>query len=161
MPRPPADQKLVLSVLDRMIDDRPHAAREAPDAVPRSLVQVKEAVKRDLEWLLNSRQVVADLPDDLRQLDRSLVTYGLPDFTAASFSHVGDQDLLRRSVEEAIRRFEPRFSRVRVTLEAGRENDRSVRFRIDALLNIEPEPEPITFDSVLHLNTKTFVVSNE
>jgi type VI secretion system protein ImpF len=161
MARPEADQKLVASVLDRMIDERPRESREAPDAAPRALAQIKESVKRDLEWLLNSRQVVADLPDDLRQIERSLLTYGLPDFTASSLSHVGDQELLRRSVEDAIRRFEPRLSRVHVALEAVRESERALRFRIDALLNVEPAPEPITFDSLLQLTTKTFVVSPE
>jgi type VI secretion system protein ImpF len=161
MPRPEADQELVPSVLDRLIDAHPRNAQEPPEAVPRSLSQVKESVKRDLEWLLNSRQLLADLPDDLRHLDRSLLTYGLPDFTSSSLNNIGDQDLLRKSVEEAIRRFEPRLSRVGVALEAPRELDRVLRFRIDAMLNVEPEPEPITFDSMLQLTTKMFVVSHE
>jgi type VI secretion system protein ImpF len=161
MARIDVDQKLLPSVLDRLIDDRPRESREGIDALPRKLSQVKEAVKRDLEWLLNSRQAVADLPDDLRQVERSLLTYGLPDLTATCLSNVADQELLRRTVEEAIRRFEPRLSRVRVAVEAGRDFDRSLRFRIDAMLNVEPEPEPISFDSVLQLATKMFVVSDE
>jgi type VI secretion system protein ImpF len=161
MARPEADQRLLPSVLDRLIDERPNTAQEPPEAAARSLAQLKESVKRDLEWLLNSRQVLADLPDELRQLDRSLLTYGLPDFTSSSLSNTNDQDLLRRSVEDAIRRFEPRFSRVTVALEPPRALDRSVRFRIDALLRVEPEPQPISFDSVLQLNTKTFVISGE
>jgi type VI secretion system protein ImpF len=161
MARLEADQKLLPSVLDRLTDERPRDTQEPPGTAPRSLAQIKESVKRDLEWLLNSRQVLADLPGDLRQLDRSLLTYGLPDFTASSLSNIADQDLLRRSVEDAIRRFEPRLSRVSVALEAPRTLDRTLRFRIDALLRVEPEPEPITFDSVLQLTTKTFVVSSE
>jgi type VI secretion system protein ImpF len=158
--RPEADQKLVPSILDRLIDERPRDP-QVPAEAPRSLAQTKDSVKRDLEWLLNSRQVLADLPVDLRQLDRSLLTYGLPDFTSSSLSNVADQDLLRRSVEEAIRRFEPRLSRVAITLEPPRTLERTLRFRIDALLHVEPEPEPISFDSVLQLSTKTFVVSSE
>ena len=160
MARPDADQKLVPSVLDRLIDGRPRESREGLDALPRALSQVKDSVKRDLEWLLNSRQVVADLPDDLRQIERSLLTYGLPDFTAAGLSSIGEQDRLRRAVEEAIRRFEPRLGHVSVAVETTREADRAIRFRIDAMLNVEPAPEPITFDSVLQLTTKTFVVTN-
>jgi type VI secretion system protein ImpF len=160
MARPEADQKLVPSVLDRLIDERPRETQEPPGA-PRSLPQIKDSVKRDLEWLLNSRQVLAELPVDMRQLDRSLLTYGLPDFTSSSLSNIADQDLLRRSVEDVIHRFEPRLSRVTITLEAPRTLDRTLRFRIDAMLQVEPEPEPITFDSVLQLSTKTFVVSSE
>jgi type VI secretion system protein ImpF len=161
MARPETDQKLVLSVLDRLIDDRPREAQEAPGASTRSLAQVRDSVKRDLEWLLNSRQAVAELPADLRQLDRSMLTYGMPDLSSASLSNIGDQDRLRRSVEDAIRRFEPRLSRVGVTLAAGRESERSIHFRIDAMLNVDPEPEPVTFDSVLQLTTKTFVLQDE
>src|SRR6185437_6393574 len=151
MARPDAEQKLVPSVLDRMIDERPRETSEAPDAAPRSLAQARAAVKRDLEWLLNSRQIVAKLPKDLRQLDRSLLTYGLPDFTAAGLSSIGEQDLLRRTVEDAVRRFEPRLSRVTVAIETSREHERAIRFRIDAMLNVDPEPEPVTFDSILQL----------
>jgi type VI secretion system protein ImpF len=166
MARPEADQRLVPSVIDRLIDERPRSAQAPPEAAAPSLPQLKEAVKRDLEWLLNSRQVLADLPGELRQLDRSLLTYGLPDFTSATLSNTADQDLLRRSVEDAIRRFEPRLRRFNkeqpmVTLEPPRPLDRSLRFRIDAMLIVEPEPQPISFDSVLQLNTKMFVVSSE
>jgi type VI secretion system protein ImpF len=161
MPRPEADQRLVPSILDRMIDERPRDSSDATGAFPRSLQNLKDAVKRDLEWLLNSRQAVADLPADLRQIERSTLTYGLPDFTSTCLSNLGDQDLLRRTVEAAIRIFEPRLMHVRVSVESGRELDRALRFRIDAMLKVEPEPEPITFDSVLQLATKTFVVSNE
>jgi type VI secretion system protein ImpF len=48
-----------------------------------------------------------------------------------------------------------------VTLEAGRESERSLHFRIDAVLQVEPESEPVTFDSVLQLNNKAFVVKGE
>jgi type VI secretion system protein ImpF len=161
MARPKTDKRLLPSILDRMIDERPRDSSEGADHFAGSLEQIKDAVKRDLEWLLNSRQVVADLPDDLREIERSMLTYGLPDFTSMSLSSPGDQDLLRRTVEGAIKLFEPRLMHVRVAIEAGREVDRSLRFRIDAMLKADPEPEPITFDSVLNLATKAFQVANE
>ena len=161
MSRVSADQSLMPSVLDRLLDQGARAPAEGPASGPAVLARLKAAVKRDLEWLLNSRQVVADLPDDLRQIDRSLLTYGLPDFTPSSLNNTADQMLLRRSVEQAITRFEPRLTRVVVTLEAGREFERALRFRIDALLRVDPEPEPVTFDSVLQLTTKAFVVKDE
>ena len=37
-------------------------------------------------------------------------------------------------------------------------NDRALRFRIEALLRVEPAPEPVTFDAVLQLNTQKYVV---
>jgi type VI secretion system protein ImpF len=136
-------------------------SRDPEDAPTRSLTQIKESVKRDLEWLLNSKQLVARLEGDLKHLGRSVLTYGLPECTSANLSNPGDQVALRRAVEEAIVRFEPCLANVVVTLEAGRVSERSLHFRIDAVLQVEPEPEPVTFDSVLQLNNKAFVVKGE
>ena len=61
-------------------------------------------------------------------------------------------------MEEAITVFEPRLLRVRVALEAPRERDRGLHFRIDALLRVDPTPEPVTFDAVLQLNTQQYVI---
>jgi type VI secretion system protein ImpF len=161
MARPAAQQKLVVSILDRLIDQEP-AGISPPQGDPsRDLAQIKASVKRDLEWLLNSRQPLLDTPGDLRHIRRSLLTFGLPDFTVASLDSTRDQDLLRRAIEETVRRFEPRLADVTVRIEAGREFDRSLRFRIDGMLQVDPEPEPVTFDSVLQLNTRDFVVQGE
>ena len=128
----------MVSILDRLIDQEP-AGLPAPQVEPsRDLAQIKASVKRDLEWLLNSKQPVFDPPGDLRHVRRSLLTFGLPDFTVASLNSTKDQDVLRRAIEEAVRRFEPRLADVTVRLEAGREFDRSLRFRIDGMLQVEP-----------------------
>jgi type VI secretion system protein ImpF len=50
---------------------------------------------------------------------------------------------------------------VRVILEPPREKDRTLRFRIEALLRIEPAVEPVTFDAVLRLNTQEYVVQGK
>ena len=161
MPRPLADQKLSPSVLDRLIDEAPRASREPDDGPAWSLDRAKAAVKRDLEWLLNSRQVVAGLPADPGELGRSALTYGLPDLASASLNNPSDQARLRRAIGEAIARFEPRLDHVEVTLEPAREHERAIHFRIDAMLKVEPEPEPVTFDSLLKLDTKSFVVRGD
>ncbi len=161
MARPAAHQKLVISILDRMIDQEPGGLPSSQAESSRELALIKASVKRDLEWLLNSKQPLLDPPADLRHIRRSLLTFGLPDFTASSLSSTKDQDALRRAIEEAVRRFEPRLADVTVRLEAGREFDRSLRFRIDGMLQVDPEPEPVTFDSVLQLNTRDFVVQGE
>ena len=41
------------------------------------------------------------------------------------------------------------------------EHERAIHFRIDAMLKVEPEPEPVTFDSLLKLDTKSFVVRGD
>jgi type VI secretion system protein ImpF len=161
MARPAARQRLVVSILDRLIDQDPGAPPRPQVDPSRELAQIKASVKRDLEWLLNSKRPLFDPPGDLRHIRRSLLTFGLPDFTVASLNSTKDQDILRRAIEETVRRFEPRLANVTVRLEAGREFDRSLRFRIDGMLQVDPEPEPVTFDSVLQLNTRDFVVQGD
>jgi type VI secretion system protein ImpF len=65
----------------------------------------------------------------------------------------------RRSLQDAIRRFEPRFVHFTVTLrDDGDRLDRTLRFRIDALMQAEPAPEPMSFDSDLEPTSHAFSV---
>jgi len=161
MARSPIEYTLTPSILDRLIDRDPKVSTEPSSVRGTQQAQIKESVKRDLEWLLNSKQLNSDWPEDLRQLNRSLLTYGMPDFSSSTLSNSIQQDRLRRAVEETISRFEPRLSRVNVAIVEGKEHERSVRFRIDAMLRVDPAPEPVTFDSVLQLSTRAFVVQGE
>lgn len=161
MPPPSSDRKLVSSILDRLIDLSPRVSTEAPSDAGQALAQVKKSVKRDLEWLLNAKRTVADLPAELGHLEQSLLTYGLPDFTASSLVNRGDQDALRGAIAEAVRRFEPRLTAVSVTLAEGNGHDRTLRFQIDALLRAEPLPVAVTFDSTLKLHNRAFEVRDD
>jgi type VI secretion system protein ImpF len=149
--------RITPSVLDRLLDDRPEEKREAPASRQTNLRILKQAVKRDLEWLLNTRANATEIPEGLPELTRSLATFGLPDFSSWNVHGAGDKDL-RRAIEDAVARFEPRLEAVQVTLETMSEVDRTVRFRIEARLRVEPAPEPVTFDSVLQLANREFVL---
>jgi type VI secretion system protein ImpF len=151
--------RITPSVLDRLLDDRPEETREAPASRQTSLRLLKQSVRRDLEWLLNTRSEPGGLPEELVELNRSLACFGMPDFTSWNVRGGMDQETLRRSIEEAVAKFEPRLEGVVVTLEAMSDVDRSVRFRIDARLRIEPAPEPVSFDSVLQLANREFELS--
>jgi type VI secretion system protein ImpF len=66
---------------------------------------------------------------------------------------------LRQLLEGVIRRFEPRFKAVEVLLlDSADSLDRTLRFRIDALLHAVPAPEPVAFDSALETATGTIEV---
>lgn len=159
MARIRSDQPLVPSVLDRLLDDDPDVNREAPKSRSQLLRELKESVRRDLENLLNTRWRCASWPSDLKQLEHSLVNYGIPDFTGANLGVAQNREGFRRIIENVIRRFEPRFKSVRVELLNNAEPlDRTLRFRIDALLHVEPAPEPVAFDSSLEPTTANFEV---
>ena len=150
---------LLPSVLDRLLDDEPDVLH-APLAYRfQNVRQIKTAVTRDLEALLNTRQeALHDLPPEFIEVRRSLLTYGLPDFTTFTLLSQTDRNRMRRALEQAIATFEPRLDRVRVILEPPRPHEQVLRFRIEALLRVEPAPELITFDARLQLSTQEYEV---
>jgi type VI secretion system protein ImpF len=153
--------RITPSVLDRLLDDEPEVSREPLASRSENLRQLKQAVKRDLEWLLNTRRVADELPQGLKELHNSLAAYGLPDFTNASIKSPSDQSRLRRAIETAVSAFEPRLEDVTVALVPADGRIRTMSFRIDARLKIEPAPEPITFDTMLQLDNGRYTVREE
>ena len=159
MTRIRTDQPLTPSVLDRLIDLEPGATREVPKSRTQVLSELKQSVRRDLENLLNTRWRATRISEDLEELELSLANYGIPDISGVSLSSAAERDNFRRVVERVIRHFEPRFKEVRVEmLEKSESLDRTLRFRIDALLYAEPVPEPVIFDSSLEPSTGSIEV---
>ncbi len=159
MPQTRADQPLAASLLDRLLDDDPSATRELPKTRPQLLRDLKQSVRRDLENLLNTRRFCGLWPSHLEQLERSLVGYGIPDITSTGLGTAGDRDEFRRAVENVIRLFEPRFKSVSVEMVDNAEPmDRTLRFRIRAMLQASPAPEPVVFDSALQPATGNIAV---
>jgi type VI secretion system protein ImpF len=143
-------EAIVLSVLDRLQDDEPNQSRDVPKSRSDTLVDLKQSIRHDLENLLNSRRRGVTWPAHLTELARSLVNYGLPDLTGLDTATADSREELRRTLETVIRTFEPRFKSVRVhVLENAETLDRTLRFRIDALVRVDPVPEPVVYDSTV------------
>ena len=161
MARPGFDSAVTLSVFDRLIDHEPRNSKEAPLTRGQSVHQLKESVRRDLEWLLNTRLVAVPPDDQLREVNRSVYVYGLPDFTAYSLSNPDDQNRLIRHLQTAIKTFDPRLAKVRIVpVDVAGANTRILRFRIEALLLMDPAPEHISFDTTLQLTSGEYEVAN-
>ncbi|MDM7920743.1 MAG: type VI secretion system baseplate subunit TssE [Pyrinomonadaceae bacterium] len=146
------------SVLDRLIDLEPRQSSEPPITLSTSVADLKQAVRRDLEWLLNTRCHLETVDEKLEEAPRSVAFFGLPDFTGVSVKSHLEQKRMTSAIEEAIRIFEPRFTNLKVTLEPIENVDRQLKFRIEATLDIEPTPEPIVFDSILEPGAGGFSV---
>lgn len=161
MAKPRDTDEMVPSLLDRLLDDEPQSQRELPRSRGQLLRDLKHAVRRDLENLLNTRWQYRSVPPELEELQGSLVNYGIPDFSGARLSTAGGREQLRTIVEKSIEDFEPRLTKVRVTvLPPGDELDRRLRLRIDAMLRVEPHPQPVVFDSELKQANSTFEVTS-
>jgi len=159
MLQPELDRTVQWSVLDRLIDANPDNAVEPPLTWAQSVRELKRGLRRDLEWLLNTRRIVVPAPAGMTELEQSLYHYGLPDITSASSESTDTRNWLRRQVEETIRVFEPRLTDVHVSVEAvGDLARREVRFVVEALLQMEPSPGQVVFDTVLEISSATFEV---
>lgn len=148
-----------LPLLDNLVDDAPDATSEVPPSPAEALEVLRRSVRRDLEALLNARRRWRSWPEHYPELRVSPLAYGLPDFASGAFNDLRQRERLRAEIEDAVRRFEPRFASVRVTLvEAPDRLDATLRLRIDALLHAEPAPEPVSFDTLVDAATTDVVV---
>src|SRR5271166_3607764 len=126
--------------------------------------RLKSEVRRDLEWLLNTRTTPVEVPEGLDDLQRSLVKFGLPDFSTLNFGDPKAKDRLAGILESVIRDFEPRLVKDTVEVEFNEhDQDKSrsmMHYWIRAKLHVEPVPQPVAFDTVLELGNRTFVVKD-
>ena len=153
---------LVPSILERLLDDAPEVVQEPAYSRFQNLRQLKRAVARDLEALLNTRQeALAEVPAEFVEVSHSLLFYGLPDCTSLNLLSTQDRNRIRRALEQTIATFEPRLERVRVTLDPPRQYERILRFRVEAVLPVRPAPEAVLFDAVLQLNTQEYMVRGQ
>jgi type VI secretion system protein ImpF len=119
-------------------------------------------LRRDLEWLLNTRQIVHGVPEEFPELEGSLYGYGLPDVSNLSGSSIRDRNRLLRMLESTITAYEPRLSGVKVNVvESGSNSGRQLRFQIEALLLMDPSPELVSFDTVLELSSGEYQIKGE
>ncbi|WP_395673091.1 type VI secretion system baseplate subunit TssE [Inquilinus sp.] len=150
--RPRATHPARRPLLDRLID--PESGVDSSPSAAESVELLRRSVHRDLEALLNARRPWRSVPDTTPALRLSPLGYGMPDFTAGAFNERRQRDALRLEVEETIRQFEPRLTQVQVQLADDGDLLRStLRLRIDALLRVDPAPEPIVFDTVVDTTT--------
>jgi type VI secretion system protein ImpF len=158
MPRVDNEIRITPSVLDRLLDDRPEETREAPASRQTSLRLLKDSVRRDLEWLLNTRWDPGAPSPGQSEIGQSVAAFGLPDVAAVNVHTAEGREGLKQAVETAVRVFEPRLEGVRVALENVSQNERAVTFRIEAQLRVEPAPEPVVFDTMLQAGSGGFRV---
>jgi type VI secretion system protein ImpF len=148
-----------LSLLDRLTDLEPNSSKEAQMSSWEELRVFKASLCRDLGVLLNSRRAAEDFDPEFTEATNSLLSFGVADFTSFNLKNLPEQERVRRSIERAIRAFEPRLSRVTVSLEPPDPLKPLLRFQISALLVTGAPGEDILFDATLRRDSRRFAVS--
>ena len=146
------------SLLDRLIDQEPEVSYEPVQYRLLDMREIKALVIRDLENLLNTRRTIYQPSAEFTELNKSVFVYGLRDFTSQSTKSTALRKALRQDIERTVARFEPRLRNVKIQLDSDQRGN-SLRFRINALLVIEPETEPVQFDTVFDINRSEYVIT--
>jgi type VI secretion system protein ImpF len=149
----------VLSILDRLIDLEPDSRREPRTNSWDEMRELKASLCRDLTALLNTRRAEEDFPATFEESANSLLSFGVVDFTARDLKNGVEQERLRRSIERAIRRFEPRLTGVSVSIDEPDPLKPVLQFQIAAMLRIQPASEPVLFDVTLQRESRRMAVS--
>lgn len=133
-------------LFDRLVDQQP-AQREEP--VPFRILTragLHESVRREVERLLNTR---CPFPDGFLPGQRTVVDYGLPDFSHLSPASAPDRQAMASAITRAIEAYEPRLRSIRVLIEPDPHNGNRGIGRIEAQLIVGKVQEPVSFPFLL------------
>lgn len=153
------------SLLDRLTDLDPEKKKESASQQLLSQKQYKEAVIRDLGWLLNcvSLGSIMDL-EPYPHVQRSVLNYGLPDLSGRTSSSI-EVDDLERDLRQAISEFEPRIIanslKVRVHSSPQDMSQNSLVFEIEGVVFEQPLPFQVLLRSRLDLESGEYSVSED
>lgn len=140
------------SLLDRLT-----AHEDWPTTRQSSIRMYREGVRRDVEWLLNTRRPQSGLFDDLPLASKSVINYGLPDLTHLS-SRRENAEALVLSILNTIRSYEPRIVEPEVVLAPSETVARSLRFQVRGVLRLESGQEGVLFDTRLEIASGEYEV---
>lgn len=149
--------RLQPALLDRLTD---HGDADPPRTM--SMRELRRCVRRDLEWLLNT--VNLESVEDLSafpQVASSVVNYGVPGLSGRTLSTLKPEGVAAL-IREAIQRFEPRLSQVRVIPEVVQQDagERGLAFRIEAELWGNPLPQRMELRTMLDVDSRQIAIND-
>lgn len=150
-------ERLQPSLLDRLTDDHPHEKSEGRDARVIDIRRLREIIRRDLAWLLNTAnldsQIDADLYPNVR---RSVVNYGINP-VAGDSSTSRRAEAIRSAIKRAVELFEPRIREGSIDVRLREDGDESrvtsIFFDIHADMWAQPMPLELYLQSEVDLTT--------
>ena len=130
-------------LFDRLFDFEPREHEETHPRRVHGWTAVVDSIRVELSRLLNTRCAVS--LDGLREQPRTVVNYGLPDFTTLSPTSDRDRERLAVLIAEAVGAYEPRLRTPRVVVAVDPERPRALRLALHATLTLEGLTEPVSF----------------
>jgi type VI secretion system protein ImpF len=133
-------------LFDRLVDRDPRQHWEPRPFRTLTPGELRESVRRELSRLLNTREPLPSRA--LGDRTRTVIDYGVPDFSSYSPRNHDDRQRLAEALRQAIDAYEPRLRQTRVTVEPVSGDDQALVGRIDAMLVVEEVHEPISFATI-------------
>lgn len=143
------------SLMERLSEEQ-----EAPTTQAASLRLLKEAIRRDLEAILNTRKPLLQELSGYDLASTSVLNYGLEDISELNSTPNGPLAEMQRAVEQCLAEYEPRLTEVSVSIEDGNYLNREIRLHIEANLPLYPTVEAVSFDTVFDIANETYSVGN-
>jgi len=110
--------------------------------------QLKASIRRELGRLLNTRCSLS--LDEVGEEERSVINYGIPDFSSLSAQNADDQSLIGRIIGQTVTAFEPRLRNVAVDVKPMPNSEATLYVLVDATMTIGQFNEPVYFPVVLN-----------
>lgn len=147
------------SVLDRLVGDDEGPPRGGELRI--GVDDLRRVIRRDLEWLLNSRLLPGEDLLEHEEASKSILAFGLSDLSLFTLASTRDSQTICELITKAVRAFEPRLAKrsIKVEFIPSREvTDFQMHFRISAMIQVDPISEPVLFDTSLDRGSGTVVV---
>jgi type VI secretion system protein ImpF len=138
--------------------ERLSEGQEWPSTQAGSLRMLKEAIRRDLEAVLNTRRHMDTELDGYERTAASVLNYGLEDLSNVRTNPEGYLMQMQRAVQQCLAEYEPRLTDVSVSVQDGDLVKREIRLHIEAHLPLYPSVETIFFDTVFDVASETYSV---
>lgn len=150
-------------LLDRLFDDEPRRRSESREEKVISVKRFREGVKRDIEWLLNSKSRFYDLDDAHSEIRTSVVNYGIRDFTGLSSENLSLREL-EHIIRNALIKYEPRLISDELKVKAAGSSSElqkvnALSFEISGKIWAEPLPQDFVLRTEVSLETGMVLVS--
>ena len=150
MARTKTEVLITQSLVDRLTE-----MEDWPTTRVASLRMYREGIKRDVEWLLNSRKPFVEAVQKYELASKSVFNFGLPDL---SQMRGNDPQAVLMAILQTLRTYEKRIRDPRVYLVRSDELSRSIRFHVDGQLAFENGEEEISFDTLLEITSGEYEV---
>ena len=142
------------TLLERLVDNEPDVSTEPRPLRTLDKRKLRLSVRDELQRLLNTR---CSYPlDELNKQERTVVNYGISDFSHLSPQNIDDRLVLSKNMEETIQAYEPRLQDVKIIVDYFDKEKKTLSARINAVIVVESIRDPVSFPFVINLKDREF-----